>query len=162
MQIVYLAPRALHEGLLDRVAENGADGQETMTPPGMGGDCDLAEASRRIGDRKFFVGGFDQSIGFEQGTDKVQASKVFDARIHRFSWDANRLSYDNFTAAVFLFVPASVEELDLSQTGVFLLENLNPLEETQSFLSQEEDVNKHLMLIFSSLDETETIRRYFP
>lgn len=67
-----------------------------------------------------------------------------------------------FTAAVFLFVPASVEELDLSQTGVFLLENLNPLEETQSFLSEEEDVNKHLMLIFSSLDETDTIRRYFP
>ncbi len=67
-----------------------------------------------------------------------------------------------FTAAVFLFVPSPREELDLSQTGVFLLENLNPLEETQSFLSEEGDVNKHLMLIFSSLDETGTIRRYFP
>lgn len=67
-----------------------------------------------------------------------------------------------FTAAVFLFVPSPMEKLDLSQTGDFLLENLNPLEETQSFLSEEEDVNKHLLLIFSSLDETDTIRRYFP
>ncbi len=67
-----------------------------------------------------------------------------------------------FTAAVFLFVPSPVEELDLSQTGVFLLENLNPLEETQSFLSEEEGINKHLMLIFSSLDESDTIRRYVP
>lgn len=67
-----------------------------------------------------------------------------------------------FTAAVFLFIPSPKEELDLSQTGVFLLQNLNPLEETQTFLSEEGDVNKHLMLIFSSLDETDTIRRYFP
>ncbi len=67
-----------------------------------------------------------------------------------------------FTAAVFLFVPSPKEELDLSQTGIFLLENFNPLEETQTFLSEEGDINKHLMLIFSSLDETDTIRRYFP
>ena len=54
--------------LLDLVAENGADGLETMTPPSMGGDCDLAEASRRVGDRLFFIGGFDQNAGFERGT----------------------------------------------------------------------------------------------
>jgi len=54
--------------LLDIVVQNGADGLETMTPPAMGGDCDLAEAHRRIGDQMFFVGGFDQNAGFEQGT----------------------------------------------------------------------------------------------
>ncbi len=54
--------------LLDLVARNGADGLETMTPPSMGGDCDLAGASRRVGDRLFFIGGFDQNAGFETGT----------------------------------------------------------------------------------------------
>ena len=54
--------------LLDVVVQNGANGLETMTPPAMGGDCDLAEAHRRIGSKMFFVGGFDQNAGFEQGT----------------------------------------------------------------------------------------------
>jgi len=53
--------------MLDLVVESGSDGLETMTPPEMGGDCDLAEASRRVGDRLFFIGGFDQNRGFEQG-----------------------------------------------------------------------------------------------
>ncbi len=67
-----------------------------------------------------------------------------------------------FAAAIFLFVPSQQEELDLSQTGVFLMQDSNPLEETQPFLSEEEEVNKHLLLIFSSLDETNNVRRYFP
>jgi uroporphyrinogen-III decarboxylase len=54
--------------MLDLVVESGADGLETMTPPNMGGDCDLAEASRRVGDKLFFIGGFDQNAGFEHGT----------------------------------------------------------------------------------------------
>ena len=54
--------------MLEMVAESDADGLETMTPPSMGGDCDLAEASRRVGDRLFFIGGFDQNAGFENGT----------------------------------------------------------------------------------------------
>lgn len=54
--------------LLELVAETGADGLETMTPKAMGGDCDLAEASRRVGDQLFFIGGFDQNAGFEKGT----------------------------------------------------------------------------------------------
>ncbi|MFP4058146.1 MAG: uroporphyrinogen decarboxylase family protein [Candidatus Brocadiia bacterium] len=57
--------------LLDLAAENGADGLETMTPPSMGGDCDLAEASRRVGDRLFFIGGFDQRAGLEHGTPET-------------------------------------------------------------------------------------------
>ena len=67
--------------LLEVVAENGADGLETMTPPGMGGDCDLAEATRRFGDRLFFIGGFDQNEGFEKGAPEKVRSMVF--ALHR-------------------------------------------------------------------------------
>ncbi len=54
--------------MLNLAVETGTDGLETMTPPAMGGDCDLQEASRRVGDRLFFIGGFDQNAGFEKGT----------------------------------------------------------------------------------------------
>jgi len=66
--------------LLETVAENGADGLETMTPPSMGGDCDLAEANRRVGDKLFFIGGFDQNAGFEKGTPEKVREQVF--RLH--------------------------------------------------------------------------------
>jgi uroporphyrinogen decarboxylase len=62
--------------LLEIVAENGADGLETMTPPAMGADTDLAEANRRVGDRLFFIGGFDQNAGFEKGTPETAARLV--------------------------------------------------------------------------------------
>lgn len=68
--------------LLETVAENGADGLETMTPPEMGGDCNLAEANRRVGDKLFFIGGFDQNAGFENGnpeTVKDMVHKLFEA-----------------------------------------------------------------------------------
>ena len=61
--------------MLELVVQNGADGLETMTPPAMGGDCDLREASRRVGDKLFFIGGFDQLAGFERGTPE-QARKL--------------------------------------------------------------------------------------
>jgi uroporphyrinogen decarboxylase len=62
--------------MLEFVVQNGADGLETMTPPAMGGDCDLAEANRRVGDRLFFIGGFDQNAGFERGTPELVRSQV--------------------------------------------------------------------------------------
>ncbi len=64
--------------MLDLVAKTGADGLETMTPPAMGGDCDLREASRRVGDKLFFIGGFDQNRGFEGGTPETARQQVFD------------------------------------------------------------------------------------
>lgn len=64
--------------LLDLVVESGADGLETMTPPSMGGDCDLAEASRKVGDKLFFIGGFDQNAGFEKGTPEDARRLVFE------------------------------------------------------------------------------------
>jgi uroporphyrinogen decarboxylase len=55
--------------MLELVAQNGADGLETMN---------LAEASRRVGGKLFFIGGFDQNAGFEQGTPEAARKQVFD------------------------------------------------------------------------------------
>jgi uroporphyrinogen-III decarboxylase len=64
--------------LLGLVSENGSDGLETMTPPTMGGDCDLAEAHARVGDSLFLIGGFDQNAGFERGTPQTIRQMVFE------------------------------------------------------------------------------------
>lgn len=64
--------------MLDLAVESGADGLETMTPAAMGGDCDLKEASRRVGDQLFFIGGFDQNAGFENGTPEKARELVFE------------------------------------------------------------------------------------
>jgi len=64
--------------MLDLVARTGADGLETMTPPSMGGDCNLREASRHVGDKLFFIGGFDQNAGFERGTPAAARRLVFE------------------------------------------------------------------------------------
>ena len=77
LKIVYHLCGGLMQ-MLDMVVQNGADGLETMTPVNMGGDCDLAEASRRAGDRLFFIGGFDQNAGFEHGTPEKARQLVFD------------------------------------------------------------------------------------
>jgi uroporphyrinogen-III decarboxylase len=77
LKVVYhLCGGLMH--MLEMVAENGADGLETMTPPSMGGDCNLQEASRRVGDKLFFIGGFDQNAGFEQGTPETARRLVFE------------------------------------------------------------------------------------
>ena len=62
--------------MLELVVESGADGLETMTPKTMGGDCNLSEASRRVGDKLFFIGGFDQNAGFEQGNPALVREMV--------------------------------------------------------------------------------------
>ncbi len=64
--------------MLELVVETGSDGLETMTPAGMGGDCDLREASRRVGNKLFFIGGFDQNAGFESGTPERARQQVFE------------------------------------------------------------------------------------
>ena len=40
------------------------------------GDCDLAEATRRVGDRLAFIGGFDQNKGFEHGSPETVRQMV--------------------------------------------------------------------------------------
>ena len=54
--------------ILDLLLEIGADAHETLTPPSMGGDVDLAEIKRRVGDKVALIGGFDQYNGFERAT----------------------------------------------------------------------------------------------
>ncbi len=46
--------------ILEAIADMQPDAMETFTPPDMGGDVDLAEAKRRIGDRVCMIGGLDQ------------------------------------------------------------------------------------------------------
>jgi len=64
-----------------------------------------------------------------------------------------------FAAVSYLLVPATEEQISLSQTGTFLLQNTNPLGETQPLLSEDLDANKHIMLLFSSIEETTNGRR---
>jgi uroporphyrinogen decarboxylase len=52
--------------ILEDIAAMKPDAVETFTPPGMGGDSDLAEAKRRIGDKICMIGGFAQ-FHFLQG-----------------------------------------------------------------------------------------------
>lgn len=46
--------------ILEIIADMKPDAMETFTPPAMGGDVDLKEAKRRIGNRVCMIGGFDQ------------------------------------------------------------------------------------------------------
>ena len=46
--------------ILESIADMNPDAIETFTPKSMGGDANLAEAKRRIGDRVCMIGGFDQ------------------------------------------------------------------------------------------------------
>ena len=46
--------------ILEDIADMEPDAVETLTPPDMGGDVDLAAAKRRIGERVCLIGGFDQ------------------------------------------------------------------------------------------------------
>ena len=46
--------------ILENIAAMQPDAMETFTPAAMGGDVNLAEAKRRIGDKVCMIGGFDQ------------------------------------------------------------------------------------------------------
>jgi len=48
--------------LLEIIADMNPDAMETFTPPSLGGDTDLKEAKKRIGDKVCMIGGFDQSL----------------------------------------------------------------------------------------------------
>ena len=60
------------------------------------------------------------------------------------------------TLAVILFSPS--KDLELSQSEVLLLRNLNPLQETQLLLEQRLE-NQNMMIIFSSQEEKDITRR---
>lgn len=62
--------------LLERIADMQPDAMETFTPVSMGGDVDLAEAKRRIGDRVCMIGGFDQHRFFTGCDPEVTRQEV--------------------------------------------------------------------------------------
>ena len=62
--------------LLERIAAMKPDAMETFRPRGMGGDVDLAEAKRRIGERVCFIGGFDQLHFFTGCTPEQTRAEV--------------------------------------------------------------------------------------
>ena len=62
--------------ILERIVDMGPDAIETLTPPGMGGDTDLAEAKRRVGDRVCLIGGFDQYHFFTGCTPEATRAEV--------------------------------------------------------------------------------------
>ncbi len=69
--------------MLPLVARNGADGIETMTPPSMGGDCDIVQAAAAVSHKLFFIGGFDQNAGFEKGTPALARAMVHELHAAR-------------------------------------------------------------------------------
>jgi len=62
--------------ILEDIAAMQPDAMETFTPPAMGGDVDLAEAKRRIGDKVCMIGGFDQFHFFKGCTPEQTRAEV--------------------------------------------------------------------------------------
>ncbi|MFW6129047.1 MAG: hypothetical protein ACOC6P_02230 [Candidatus Aminicenantaceae bacterium] len=65
-----------------------------------------------------------------------------------------------FTAGI-LMLP-SQEKMELSKSEVLLLRDDNPFTETKSLFEQEGAVEKNMMLIFTSLEENNSLRSYSP
>ncbi len=62
--------------MLEHIAAMHPDAMETFTPPGMGGDTDLAEARRRIPANICMIGGFDQFHFFKGCTEAQTRAEV--------------------------------------------------------------------------------------
>jgi len=62
--------------ILEQIAAMGPDAMETFTPPDIGGDVDLKEARRRIGDKVCMIGGFDQFHFFTGCTPEETRAEV--------------------------------------------------------------------------------------
>ncbi len=62
--------------ILENIAAMNPDAMETFTPPGLGGDTQLAEAKRRIGERVCMIGGFDQFHFFSGCTTEETRHEV--------------------------------------------------------------------------------------
>lgn len=62
------------------------------------------------------------------------------------------------TAVFLIFLPE--KKVELSQTEVLLLRELNPLQEANALLEEGNIENKNMMLIFTSLEEENSERRF--
>ena len=67
--------------ILERIADMRPDAMETFTPRSMGGDADLGEAKRRVGQRVCMIGGFDQFhhfVGCTAGETRQAVRRCFE------------------------------------------------------------------------------------
>jgi len=62
--------------ILEDIAAMEPDAMETFSPPAMGGDTNLEEAKRRIGDKVCMIGGFDQFQIFTRCTQSDTRTEV--------------------------------------------------------------------------------------
>jgi uroporphyrinogen-III decarboxylase len=62
--------------ILEDIAAMGPEAMETFTPLAMGGDVNLKEAKRRIGNRVCMIGGFDQFHFFKGCTEEQTRREV--------------------------------------------------------------------------------------
>jgi len=62
------------------------------------------------------------------------------------------------TASLLIFLPE--KKVELSQTEVLLLRELNPLQEANTLLEEGNIEKKNMMLIFTTLEEENSERRY--
>jgi uroporphyrinogen decarboxylase len=62
--------------ILEDIAAMQPDAMETFTPPAMGGDADLREAKKRIGDNVCMIGGMDQFHYFKGCTGEETRAEV--------------------------------------------------------------------------------------
>jgi uroporphyrinogen decarboxylase len=72
--------------LLERIADMQPDAMETFTPAGMGGDVNLMEAKRRIGERVCMIGGFDQFhylLNCTPSETRAEVRRCFEAAGHQ-------------------------------------------------------------------------------
>lgn len=68
--------------ILEDIAAMKPDAMETFSPPSMGGDTNLAEAKRRIGDKVCMIGGFDQFhffTGCSEESTRKEVRRCFEA-----------------------------------------------------------------------------------
>ena len=64
--------------ILDQIKSTGADGSETLTPPGMGGNARLDVIKDKLGKSMFLQGGFDQLHGFVSCPPEKTKRMVFE------------------------------------------------------------------------------------
>lgn len=67
--------------ILEKIAAMGPNAMETFTPVSMGGDANLAEARKRLGDKVCMIGGFDQGhhlIGCTEEETRKNVRRCFE------------------------------------------------------------------------------------
>jgi len=57
---------------------------------------------------------------------------------------------------------SSRKQEELSQSEILLLRNMNPIQETRTLFEEEKLENRNMMLIFASMEEKTSVRRYWP